>query len=168
MVVLVAMAALAMEALLATPAGSGHPAEALPSPLSTNSADQQNDAEEPGERVPAGTAWSLSLNPSTRAEAAKAARNAGASSAAEIAAGGRLYYGAVYGQTEAEDVYYVLALLDRVYFWTKNGTAPWHYQGDYEAHSCVAPVPTKLYLAWGLSFSTEAAGQTPCPIQGSG
>ncbi|WP_436756807.1 hypothetical protein [Streptosporangium sp. V21-05] len=72
---------------------------------------------------------------------------------------GVVYYGVVYGKSEAADTYYVVASLDRLHFWTREGRGDWRFEGDYDARVCAPPAPTSMYAAWGLNFSTRKPGE---------
>ncbi|WP_433221303.1 hypothetical protein [Microtetraspora malaysiensis] len=158
-----------------TPAAS---AGLVPSPDGAGLADAQpegsaredalEDEEDLGPREAAGTAWPLKIGQATRdalADAASASDPSG--QATHVATGGPIYYGIVYGDTKAADVYHVIALLnDGIHHWARQGGAKWRYQGVYDARVCVPPLPTRLYMAWGLVFNTESPGAPPhtaCP-----
>ncbi|MBT2232268.1 hypothetical protein [Nonomuraea sp. NEAU-A123] len=162
MLIIVVAAAIATVVLvLPGPSGETRPAT-TPAPAASQQVIDED--EEDGERVAPGTAWSLQLDGETRESLVDAAREAGTPAALTVAASGTVYYGAVYGQTEADDVFYAIAIVDRIHFWSKHGGNAWRYGGDFETAGCIAPVPLRLYTAWGLSLSTERpAGQPPCP-----
>ncbi len=84
-----------------------------------------------------------------------------------MATGGTIYYGIVYGDTKAADVYHAIALLnDGIHNWARQDGAEWRYEGVYDARVCVPPVPARLYMAWGFVFNTESPGAPPhtaCP-----
>ncbi|MEV6155381.1 hypothetical protein AB0L53_34075 [Nonomuraea sp. NPDC052129] len=153
-IVAVAVAISAVVLVLSAPAGRAVP--------SAPAASQQVTDEDPedGERVAPGTAWSLQLDGETRQSLVDVTPTAGA----RAALSGSVYFGAVYGQSEAEDDYYAIAMTDRIHFWSKHGGEAWRYRGDFEKAGCIAPVPSRLYTAWGLSLSTARPdGRPPCP-----
>ncbi|GAA4184400.1 hypothetical protein GCM10022252_13220 [Streptosporangium oxazolinicum] len=123
------------------------------------SADE--DEEEFEERLAAGRARPLKISQATRDKLAAASRAVDGPSAesARVTAGGVIYYGVVYGESEAADTYYVVALLNKLHFWTREGRGDWRFEGDYDARGCAPPVPTSMYAAWGLSFSTQEPGE---------
>lgn len=161
MAIIVVAAAIAT-VVLVLPGPSGETGTAT-TPAPAASQQVIDEDEEDGERVAPGTAWSLQLDEETRKGLIDAARAAGTPAALSVAASGTVYYGAVYGQTEADDDFYAIAVVDRIHFWSKHGGNTWRYGGDFETAGCIAPVPLRLYTAWGLSLSTERpAGQPPC------
>ncbi|MFC0556470.1 hypothetical protein ACFFHJ_36750 [Planotetraspora thailandica] len=114
-------------------------------------------------RFPPGTALPLTVDQETRDQLSAAARavvdpSGPAKRAVEVATGGVIYFGEIYGKTPDTDVYYVLASIDRLYFWKQQGNGPWVYQGDYDATSCTPPIPRALNAAWGAPFG---GGPTP-------
>ncbi|GAA0825470.1 hypothetical protein GCM10009525_18570 [Streptosporangium amethystogenes subsp. fukuiense] len=119
------------------------------------------DEEEPEKRLAAGRAWPLKISQATRDKLATASRTAAGPSAksARVATGGVVYYGVVYGESEETDTYYVVASLSELHFWAREGRGEWRFRGDYNARVCAPPVPTSLYAAWGLNFSTRAPGE---------
>ncbi|MEV6866798.1 hypothetical protein AB0M44_38100 [Streptosporangium subroseum] len=138
-------------------AGTG--AATVPEENLDESADE--DEEGLGERLAAGRAWPLTISQATRDKLVAASRAAAGPSAksAGVATGGVVYYGVVYGESEAADTYYVVAALDGLHFWTREGHGGWRFRGDYDARVCAPPVPTSLYAAWGLNFSTREPGE---------
>jgi hypothetical protein len=134
-----------------------------PAPAASQQAGDQE--EEDGERVAPGTAWSLQLDETERRSLVEAARRAGASVAVGVVASGAIYYGAVYGQTGAQDNFYAIAITDRIHFWSRQGDNEWRYEGEFQTAGCIPPVPLRLYTEWGLSLSTERpTGRPPCPV----
>ncbi|WP_433430552.1 hypothetical protein [Nonomuraea sp. CA-141351] len=159
--IVIAAAIAAVTPVLSAPSAETGTATTTAPATSQQIADEN---EEDGERVGPGTAWSLQLDEATRQSLVEAARGAGAAAAVRVAASGTVYYGAVYGQTEAQDVFYAIAITDKVQFWSKQGGNAWRYRGDFQTAGCIPPVPFQLYNAWGLSLPTERpAGQPPCP-----
>ncbi|MFF3669534.1 hypothetical protein [Microtetraspora malaysiensis] len=149
--------------LALSPDGAG-PADAQPEARG----DALEEEEDLGPREAAGTAWPLKIGQATRDALVDAASASGPSGqAAHVATGGTIYYGIVYGDTKAADVSHVIALLDDgIHHWARRGGAKWRYEGVYDARVCVPPVPTRLYMAWGLVFNTESPGAPPntaCP-----
>ncbi|TQS22792.1 hypothetical protein [Microbispora sp. KK1-11] len=131
-----------------------------PTPPSSSDDPEEEAEEDPGQRHSAGTSWPLRIDREIREELAGAVRRAGApTDAADVAGGGTVYYGIIYGESEATDEFYVVAMLDRLHYWTKQGPGEWRYQGAYDARVCVPPVPAKMYASWGLSFSTSGPQQ---------
>ncbi|WP_214327167.1 hypothetical protein [Nonomuraea sediminis] len=108
----------------------------------TSSANDDEDAK----RLPAGSATSLVIDKETRDLLARAGH--------PEAASGTLYYGLVAGDSDDTDRFFAVAMLDRQYFWTKQGRDGWRYQGDFDGRVCHPPVPPELYAQWGMSFST--------------
>ncbi|MEV4531034.1 hypothetical protein [Streptosporangium sp. NPDC049304] len=125
------------------------------------SADEDEDEEEPEERLASGRAWPLKISRATRDKLAAASRAAAGPSAesARVTTEGTIYYGVVYGESEAADTYYVVASLSRLHFWIREGHGDWRFQGDYDARVCASPAPTSMYAAWGLNFSTREPGE---------
>ncbi|WP_329424378.1 hypothetical protein OG339_28655 [Streptosporangium sp. NBC_01495] len=145
---------------LPTPvAGTG--AATAPEENPGESADEDEDEEEPEERLAAGRAWPLKISQATRDKLAAASRAVAGPSAesARVTTEGVVYYGVVYGESEAADTYYVVASLSRLHFWTREGRGDWRFQGDYDARVCAPPAPTSMYAAWGLNFSTRKPGK---------
>ncbi|WP_214413959.1 hypothetical protein [Sphaerisporangium fuscum] len=138
-----------------------------PSPVAgrddeTASAQPADEEEVTEERKAAGTAWPLTLDQDTRDQLAAAARTG--TDATEVATRGTIYYGVIYGENREADTYYVVASLEYLHMWSRQGTEAWRYRGVYDARVCAPPVPQRLYSAWGLSFSTKEPGvQTLCP-----
>lgn len=143
------MACVALVAVL----GSG-PANrpANPSPVATGS----NDEDEAAKRLPAGSATSLVIDKETREQLARAAQEGGHPEAAS----GTVYYGLVAGGSDDTDRFFAVAMLDRMYFWSKQGRDGWRYQGDFDGRICRPPVPPQLYAQWGMSFSPTPGGPT--------
>ncbi|MDP9847425.1 hypothetical protein [Streptosporangium lutulentum] len=175
---LVGAAVAAVMLVVATPdleppgAGAGvspGPAGSLPSPTpvagtgAVTAPEKNPDEDEEGfeERLAAGRALPLKIGQATRDKLVAASRAAAGPSAksAGVADGGVVYYGVVYGESEATDSYYVVASLDGLHFWTREGRGDWRFRGDYDARVCAPPVPISLYAAWGLNFSTRAPGE---------
>ncbi|MFJ2033150.1 hypothetical protein [Streptosporangium sp. NPDC087985] len=176
--VVVAAVALVFAALDPAPLGVGAsaspgPVGSLPSPTpvadtGAATAPEENpdesadeDEEGPEERLAAGRAWPLKISQATRDKLVAASRAAVGPSAesAGVATGGVVYYGVVYGESEAADTYYVVAALGGLHFWTREGHGDWRFRGDYDVQVCAPPVPTPLYAAWGLNFSTRKPGE---------
>ncbi|GII93419.1 hypothetical protein [Sinosporangium siamense] len=190
MAILVTVAAIATVAIVfgASPQpASGPPTAALTPVVATGSApspqdvgqtdsqpgdaagkDLQEEEEDLGPRHPAGMALPLEIGQATRDALAAAARASGPSGrATDVATGGTIYYGIIYGKTKAADVYHTIASLkDGIYHWTRQGDGKWKYAGVYDARVCDPPVPARLYRAWGLTLNTdspEAPANTACP-----
>lgn len=140
-------------------AGTG--AATVPEENTGESADEDEDEEEFEERLPAGRALPLKISQATRDKLVAASRAVAGPSAesAGVATGGVVYYGVVYGESEAADTYYVVASLNRLHFWTREGRGDWRFRGDYDARVCAPPAPTPMYAAWGLNFSTREPGE---------
>ncbi|MFI6507140.1 hypothetical protein ACIBCT_06015 [Streptosporangium sp. NPDC050855] len=119
--------------------------------------EDTDEYEEELERLPAGRAVPLAITQATRDKLAAASRAAAGPSAksAEVATRDGIYYGMVFGESRKTDTYYVIAFLDGLHFWVREGRGEWRFKGDYDARVCAPPVPTSLYAAWGLSFSTR-------------
>ncbi|MEV4115620.1 hypothetical protein [Nonomuraea sp. NPDC049695] len=164
MVIIVIAAAIAAVAPVLSLSSSETSIATTPAPAASRQASDQD--EEGGDRVAPGIAWSLQLDEETRRSLVDAARRTGASVAVSVAASGTVYYGAVYGQTEAQDNFYAIAITDKIHFWWKQGSNAWHYGGEFQTAGCIPPVPIRLYTAWGLSLSTERpTDQPPCPVR---
>jgi hypothetical protein len=156
----VAAVMLALAPPTSAPAGAtGVPTTtvSVPEPTPGAGTDDETDPDEeaPEERMAAGTAWPLKLDQRTRDQLAAAAPG---TQATKVATGGTIYYGVIYGEKAPTDTYYVVALLDRLHFWTRQGNDEWRYRGGYDARVCVPPIPQRLYSAWGLTFSTKEPG----------
>ncbi|WP_055483147.1 hypothetical protein [Sphaerimonospora mesophila] len=137
-------------------------------PESSAQEDALEEEEELGPREAVGTAWPLKIEQATRDALVDAASKYGPSGQApHVATGGTIYYGIVYGDTEATDVYHAIALLnDGIHHWARQGGAEWRYEGVYDARVCVPSLPARLYRAWGLVFNTVSPGAPPrtaCP-----
>lgn len=158
-------AAAAGTGLAPSPDGAG-PANAQPRGSARGVALEEE--EDLGPREAVGTAWPLEIGQATRDALAAAASASGPSGqATHVSVGGTIYYGIVYGDTKATDVYHAIALLnDGIHHWARQGDAEWRYEGVYDARVCVPPVPARLYMAWGLVLTTESPGAPPrtaCP-----
>lgn len=145
---------------------SAGPADAQPKNSTRGDALEEED--DLGPREAAGTAWPLEIGQVTRDALAAAASTSGPSGqATHVSIGGTIYYGIVYGDTKATDVYHAIALLnDGIHHWTRQGGAEWRYEGVYDARVCAPPVPARMYMAWGLVLNTESPGAPPrtaCP-----
>ncbi|MFI7700144.1 hypothetical protein [Nonomuraea sp. NPDC049480] len=159
--IVIAAAVAAVALVLSPPSGEIGPAT---TPTVATSQQAIDEEEEDGERVAPGTAWSLHLDEATRQSLVDAARRTGAPTAVRAVASGTAYYGAVYGQTEAQDDFYAIVMTNQIHFWSKHGGNAWRYRGDFQTAGCIPPLPSQLYLAWGLSLSTERpADLPPCP-----
>ncbi|MCC5580790.1 hypothetical protein IMZ11_34750 [Microtetraspora sp. AC03309] len=142
---------------------------AAPSPSASQVADEEPEEEEdlpPEQRLPAGTALPLRIDQETRDLLSAAARAAvdpsgPAKRAVDVTDSGTIYYGEIYGTTPDADAYYVVAAIDRLYFWKLEGDGSWQYRGDYDARVCMPPVPSVLNKAWGAPFG---GGPTPNPV----
>ncbi len=175
-VVGLAVAAVVLVFAVPGPASPGAGADASPGPVGSlptpvagteraavpeENPTEDEDEEEPEERLAAGRAWPLKISQATRDKLAAASRAVAGPSAesARVTTEGVVYYGVVYGKSEAADTYYVVASLDRLHFWTREGRGDWRFEGDYDARVCAPPAPTSMYAAWGLNFSTRKPGE---------
>ena len=133
-------------------------AAAVPEENPDESADE--DEEGLGERLAAGRAWPLKISQATRNKLVAASRAVAGPSAksAGVATGGVVYYGVVYGESEAADTYYVVAALDGQHFWTREGHGDWRFQGDYDARICAPPVPTRC-MPRGVELLDTSTGR---------
>jgi hypothetical protein len=160
-----------LELLLASQEHADLSGTALPSLAASQPASEEEPAEEVNEvRFPPGTALPLTVDQETRDQLSAAARavidpSGPAKRAVEVATSGTIYFGEIYGKTPDTDVYYVLAAIDRLYFWKQKGTGPWVYQGDYDGRVCMPPVPRVLNAAWGAPFGGGPTPNAPsvCP-----
>jgi hypothetical protein len=120
--------------------------------------EEEEEEEEEGQHGSPGSAVPLRISQDIRDALSAAARAAGAApDAMNVATSGTIYYGIIYGETEATDAFYVVAHLQQVHFWTRQGRGPWKYEGGYDARVCMPSVPVQMYAAWGLSFSTPGS-----------
>ncbi|MFF4772027.1 hypothetical protein ACFY05_04150 [Microtetraspora fusca] len=153
---------------------SSEQVEIRTAPTLATSTPQSVDEEEPEEiRLQPGGALPLKIDRETRDQLSAAARavvdpSGPARRAVDVATSGTIWYGEVYGETPDTDAYYVVASIDRMYFWTQMGTGPWKYQGDFDARVCEPTVPAALNRAWGTGFygcdrrsTPESAPRTP-------
>lgn len=123
--------------------GSTSPASASTSPEASES--------DGADRLQAGQIAILTIDQATRDELRAAAGGANApGSSGSITNHGTIYYGKIYGKTPKTDTYYVLALIDQMYVWRREGDAAWTYKGSFDARVCAPPIPRRLYSAWGV------------------
>jgi hypothetical protein len=120
---------------------------AVASPSVSASESGSDDAD----RGPEGDVSILSIDQETRDQLRTAAGGDHAPDhSGDVNAHGTIYYGEVYGKSRSTDTFYVLALIDQMYVWQKQGDGPWAYEGAYDARVCEPPVPLKLSAAWGV------------------
>ncbi|GAA4585384.1 hypothetical protein GCM10023194_27910 [Planotetraspora phitsanulokensis] len=136
--------------------------------------EEDPDEEEPEEqRHPAGTAIPLMVDQETRDQLSAAARavvdpSGPVKGAMNVATGGTIYYGEIYGKTPKTDMHYVRATIDLVYFWKQKGDGPWEFQGGYDARMCnprPPSIPLALHRAWGTMGEPYFDGNRWCDGQ---
>ncbi|MBP2707675.1 hypothetical protein JOL79_28220 [Microbispora sp. RL4-1S] len=120
-----------------------------------------------GGRRPEGTIAPLTPDQDVRDALSAVARASGDSAAAEAADKGTLFYGMVYGATEAADLYYAvtlppqrddyaaMAVPKQIDLWSRLGAGGWTYRGPFDPADCPPALPPALYAAWQSAASVS-------------